>query len=781
MQTTKRTNAIGLDIGQTSTKLLCLSRSGHKAVVKRAEIFRSREEGILGDDEQEQLEAISGWLKELKLQDQRVVLGLPQYMATTQLSDFAKGAKGAELEKMVGYETMQLAGISDDVFIHDYAVMPAGNGRENPVLIGIAREANVEDYVGRAAGVSIQIEDVAMAGLSLANAFFQLQPKAAKQPGVQLLLDIGTETTTMALVAQGQVVYIGSMMFGGTNMTQEIANQLKLAMDEAERRKVKGEVDWAELNLAAIGDMADGLGGLGDLGADDSQSEQASPISLTKETAEEPADGDDTPTLGLKLSLPGLGSSEDEATDDDSASPLKLSFSGAAEKGEAEDGAVPLKLSLSKEGEDSTDESEPSMEVPSLADDADTAESEPVPAPAPRMLSGLACFQTMLRELDNCLEHWRSSENDTLNTQKLAKIWISGGASQVELVANYLGVSQNCEVEVLGPQVEKKGAAMPEFTIAYGLALQGLGLAELPISLSPAALQWIHKKESRAIFLVLAFLLLLLASGVWLGFEYWSVTKNIEELTETTADLKKNVEKLTKLDGMKRDYSECLLQVLPVVSGVCRTQTLLTSLEQLQTAVHNPDLKECYNWCVYVSDSDSFREFNETKENKPVTAQQSMMPMMGRRRQQAQLLETTETVGDEMDQKWTATLEEENKRKQAMEVKPLEKIYVVGMIVSSHDNHNVIEREIMLSMGKGEAKDRFFSEVQVMNEEERKTCANRAVLEWEKCFENLATNEVFQRYKGGHKSFYLRLGLREPVIYPPAENPLGAPKKAKKK
>ena len=120
MQSTKRKKAIGLDIGQTSAKLVVLSRSGKKAILRRAEVFSSRDEGIRGDDELELFNAVGGWLKDMKLGVPHVYLGMPQYMATTQVSDFTPGAKGEDLEKMVGFETMQLSGLSDERFLYDY-------------------------------------------------------------------------------------------------------------------------------------------------------------------------------------------------------------------------------------------------------------------------------------------------------------------------------------------------------------------------------------------------------------------------------------------------------------------------------------------------------------------------------------------------------------------------------------------------------------------------------------------------------------------------------------
>lgn len=772
MHTTKRSKAIGLDIGQTSTKLVCLSRSGRKASVKRAEIFRLRDEGIVGDDEAEQFQAIGAWLKELKLQDKRVVLGLPQYMATTQLSDFAKGAKGSELEKMVGYETMQLAGISDDAFIHDYTVMPAGNGRQNPVLIGICREANVDDYASRAVDVSIQLEDVAMNGLALANAFFMLQPKAGKEAGVQLLMDMGTETTTVVVVSGGQVLYIGAMMFGGTNITQDLARQLDIAFDEAERRKVSGEIDWASLNLEAMSSEKKSESLLSLAGIDEAPSPEARPQEDDQDVNDDAVArmeallngelGDDGPG---KLALPSIDQSEDGFASDDEA--VVSSSNGLKLPGvsllKLDDGAAAPK-------------SDSGLELPAAPVEDVTS---PGPSSAP-VLSGLACFQGMLRELGNCLEHWRSSEQDALASQSLSKIWICGGCASLEMVASYLSVNQNCDVEILGPQLSKKGPVEPEYTIAYGLALQGLGLAELPVSLSPSALAWMHKKESRVKYLFLAFLLLFGCVFGWGYYQYQSMTAGIALMDEETDELRRNVQKLSKLDGMKKEYSESLLQVLPVVASSSRTQVFMAALTKLQAAVKGKPVADSNSWCVYVADSASFLEYNETKDKVEVVQAQPIG--LGRRR--AMRVETTDAVVDEVTQKWNDTLEAEAKSHDVIGVVPLDCLYVVGIIMSKNDNHNVIEREIMLRLENegvvdGRPETSFFSEVQVMNEEERTKVGVRALGDWEKCFANMRTSEAFKHYD--HKAFFLRLRLRDKVVDPPAQNPLVEVKKGKKK
>ena len=784
MHNKKRNKSIGLDIGQTATKVVWLARSGRKAVVKRAEVFRSREEGILGDDESEQLQAVSGWLKELKLLDERLVIGLPQYMSTMQVSDFAPGAKGVELEKMVTLETTQLSGLSDDSFLHDYAVMKPGNGRVNPVLIGICREANVNDYVGRLYDVSMKVEDVAMNGLALANAFFQLKPKEAKAAGVQLLMDIGTENTTLVIVSGGQVLYIGGMMFGGRNVTQELAGQLGVSQDEAERRKTKGEVDWAALNMSLLEKTA---------AEDASVKESLLPDEPTPATEGIGGIGGKASPEPLLPLNDGDGQNGEQTLE--YASPIK-DYYRSSNDGDGEDGEQPVKLKLKlpfnlgkEDGGDSLAEKGEDAGGMKLGTEFSGTQDEAV-VPMEQEMSeapmGLACFQTLIRELDNCLEHWRSSENEALVNEKISHIWLSGGSAKLEQIGAYLSISQDCETEVFGPVLKKGEDADPEFTLAYGLALQGLGLAEMPISLTPVALTWLHKKESRFGYLVFSFLLFFIVVYGWLFYEYQRLVDSIKEMEDNTEVLRGSVRNLQALDGMKRDYSEILLQALPVVSSTCRTQTYLTALERLQKAVKSasfdaPEFKDCINWCVYVADEDSFKEYNEQKE-QPAAAQPVPAAGGGRRGRRQLLADSTDTVNEDSQQRWQEIQAKEIEPVEVIASKGLKQLYVVGIIMSKNDNRNVIEREIMLNLetdGKpsGEKSD-FFDEVQVMNEDERSRCRIRAILDWERCFANMRTSEAFKSYD--YKPFFLRLGLRDSVIHPPAENPLAEKKKGKK-
>jgi len=236
MRITRHTTGIGLDIGQTTVKALRLDRRGKGVVMSGQALLDIREEGLL--DESELNDSIATWLQEkLSCQKQPLCVALPQYLATTQISDFTAGVKAAELAKMVQYETLHLAGLSEATFIYDYQPMPAVFGRNNPVLIGICRESTVDDYAGRYANMGLRLDDMAMSGMAAVNALCHLRPEEAETQAPRLLIDIGHENSTLVVLAGGEVLYVGSLMFGSLRFTQVLAHALNCSETEAEARK----------------------------------------------------------------------------------------------------------------------------------------------------------------------------------------------------------------------------------------------------------------------------------------------------------------------------------------------------------------------------------------------------------------------------------------------------------------------------------------------------------------------------------------------------------------
>lgn len=238
--------ALGLDVGQTSVKAVLLSRSrkGQGRFRVRCEQLSLWEEGIL--DEGELYKTLASWLREKKLLGISTCVGLPQYLTTPQICDFPPGIEGELLDKMVRDETMHLSGLSDERFVYDYQVLPPAFGRNNPSLIGICRETVVQEQYDRLADIKVNVQDMAMNGLAMVNAFFYLHPRERENGKLQLLLDLGTENSTLAIVAQGQVLHVSSLMFGSRRITKALAQEFGCTENEAELRKKTYQAAWGD-------------------------------------------------------------------------------------------------------------------------------------------------------------------------------------------------------------------------------------------------------------------------------------------------------------------------------------------------------------------------------------------------------------------------------------------------------------------------------------------------------------------------------------------------------
>ena len=733
-----------------------LSRSGKKAVIRRAEIFRSREEGLRGDDEIELFNAVGGWLKELKLGVPYIYLGMPQFMATTQISDFAQGAKGEELEKMVGYETMQLSGLSDESFVYDYHPMPVGNGRKNPVMIGICREQNLNDYCDRATNAEIKLDDVAMNGLALANAFFGLHPEAKKDNKPQVLLDVGNENTTMVVVVGGQVLYVGGMMAGGQQFTQTLMRELGLKEEEAEKMKFRGDVDWLQFVPKEMP---------AETPAEDAEAEPAasedSDLQVPVDNAEEDSasglripkldsDNDDTPVISLDdddMKVPVIQLDQD---DDNKPAGLRIPKLDSVEDD------IPM-INLD---EPSTVAEPPVVEVP----------KEPE-IPVWQKLAKVPCFRSFQNEFANNMEHWQSSEQEPLSTAPVAKIWLSGGGCRLKVLADFLSESQACPCEIYGPVVEKGGAQNPEYVIAYGLALQGIGLADLPISLAPRMLRWFHEKESKFIYLLIAAVVLFLFLFAGLAYSYIWLTEQKEILDEKKAELSKCLVKIPELDKAQSDIAYYQSKMLPFVERGHRAGRFMRTMTELEKAMNPGD------WCVYIADKATYDEYKIEQEKVKLKEQAEKEP-----RGRGGMFERHARAAERTEEK------DEVKTQTVMDIEPLSMMVAVGFThkefnpganreVSGYDTTLKIQNRLnrKKSTDSEPEPDAYFANVDLLPRTEQSGREDVVLNPWYDYLENTLVDQAKPPYVLGVQynriPFVLKLPFKTLDIDKPAPPP----------
>lgn len=232
----KTKEAVGLDIGHGAVKAVRLVLKGKSELaIEKMALLDVQQEGLLDEDELRR--GLVAWLGENSLKDRAFTVGIPQYLATTQISDFPPGVKGDELSGMVSFETMQLAGLSDEAFSSDYHVMAPKFGRQNPVLIGVCRQSVIDERMRMLTSEGLNVVELGMNGLALASALFHLHPDVTGENRPSLVLDLGEENTTLLVLVGGQVLFAGTLPFGASRYTEVLAGHLRCDDLEADRRK----------------------------------------------------------------------------------------------------------------------------------------------------------------------------------------------------------------------------------------------------------------------------------------------------------------------------------------------------------------------------------------------------------------------------------------------------------------------------------------------------------------------------------------------------------------
>lgn len=201
---------LGLDLGQGAVKAVRLSPGPGGGWQAEGFLLDRRQEGIV--DDEDLATHLPGWLRDHGLTGCETVLGVPPDISRVQVTAFPSDAMKA-LPAMVAFQTRQLAELSEGAFLHDHCTMPRRGDGQIPVLIGVCLESLIEDRVGRYAPAVPHLADLGMNSLGVINAFLDVHPAPSAGQFV-LLLDIGAESTVMAVLNGAEVVFCGSLACG---------------------------------------------------------------------------------------------------------------------------------------------------------------------------------------------------------------------------------------------------------------------------------------------------------------------------------------------------------------------------------------------------------------------------------------------------------------------------------------------------------------------------------------------------------------------------------------
>jgi type IV pilus assembly protein PilM len=246
----KHASMIGLDISTSSVKLVELGQtSAGEFVVER---FASEpfEKGWITDGQIEKFDEVSDAVRRVVSKSgtrtKNVAMAMPQSAVITKKIMLPAGLREEELELQVETEANQYIPFSLDEVSLDFCVIgpsPTSVG-DVEVLIAASRKDRVQDRQGlaEAAGLKPVILDIESHASRLAmSRIVKTLPNEGKDALVALF-EIGADTTSLKVLRDEELLYDRDQAFGGSQLTQLISRQYGFSFEEAEAKKLGGEL-----------------------------------------------------------------------------------------------------------------------------------------------------------------------------------------------------------------------------------------------------------------------------------------------------------------------------------------------------------------------------------------------------------------------------------------------------------------------------------------------------------------------------------------------------------
>jgi type IV pilus assembly protein PilM len=236
---------VGIDISTSGVRLVELSETGKDQL--RLERYASEPlpRGAVVDGNIENIEQVTEVVRRLWKKSgsgtRLVALGMPPASVITKKIILASGMLEEELEMQVESEASQYIPFALDEVSLDFDVIgPAQHSPEDvEVLLAATRKEKVEDRVAvaEAAGLKPTVMDIeSYAARAAINRIIGQLPKAG-QGQIVGLFQIGTQTTHVSALLDGQLIYEREQPFGGNQLTQDIVRAYGLSYEEAETKK----------------------------------------------------------------------------------------------------------------------------------------------------------------------------------------------------------------------------------------------------------------------------------------------------------------------------------------------------------------------------------------------------------------------------------------------------------------------------------------------------------------------------------------------------------------
>ena len=257
---------IGLDISSSGAKLVELGRSSSGELVLERMAAEPFEKGWITDGQIEKFdevaEAVRRAVSKSGTKTKNVVMAMPQSAVITKKIMLPAGLREEEMELQVESEANQYIPFSlDDVSLDFCVVGPSmTSAGDVEVLIAASRKERVQDRqaLAEAAGLKPVVLDIESHASRMAmGRIISTLPNEGRDALVALF-EIGADTTSLKVLRDDDMLYDRDQAFGGAQLTQLISRQYGFSFEEAERKKLAGDLP-EDYESAILGPFVDSL------------------------------------------------------------------------------------------------------------------------------------------------------------------------------------------------------------------------------------------------------------------------------------------------------------------------------------------------------------------------------------------------------------------------------------------------------------------------------------------------------------------------------------------
>jgi type IV pilus assembly protein PilM len=255
---------MGLDVSTSSVKLVELGRTSSGELMLERLASEPFEKGWIVDGQIEKFDEVADAVRRVVARSgsrtRHCVMAMPASAVITKRIVLPAGLREEEMEIQVEAEAHQYIPFSLDEVSLDFCVIGpnAASAGDVDVLIAASRKDRVQDRQGlaEAAGLTPVVLDIESHASRLATGRLLLDLPDSGRESLVALFEIGADTTSLKVLRGDELLYDRDQAFGGSQLTQLISRQYGFSYEEAEQKKLSGELpdDYAPTLLTPFVD-----------------------------------------------------------------------------------------------------------------------------------------------------------------------------------------------------------------------------------------------------------------------------------------------------------------------------------------------------------------------------------------------------------------------------------------------------------------------------------------------------------------------------------------------